>query len=417
MTMTEREILAGRYELRGVLGCGGMAEVRDGWDMRLDRAVAVKLLHPALLAQPDLRRRFEDEARCAAALTHPNIVSVHDSGEDDGRPFIVMERLPGDTLHDHIAQGPQAPHRVRAMLDDVLAALAAAHGIGLLHRDIKPGNILVAADGVSMKVGDFGIAKSAGTAHTMTGQIIGTIAYMSPERIGGAPASVADDLYAVGVVGYEALTGRRAFPQDNPAALAHAIMSSGPPSLRAERPDIDPAISGAIERAMSRDPRQRFATANQMRAALNGDHTALLAGAGVAPPGPRPATKVLAQPVPAQPDYFAGPASVAYVPPRRRAPMSRPKKILAAAGALTAITVTAVALASDPSSTTTTPEPVATSTAPPPPPPPPSALPPPPPPTSAPVTATYQEGQDSGGPGESKKKGGNGNGKGNGKRD
>jgi serine/threonine-protein kinase len=170
--MNGGELLAGRYELRGVLGCGGMAEVRDGWDTRLKRPVAVKLLLPALSAQPDIRRRFEDEARSAAALNHPNIVSVHDFGEHEGTPYIVMERLPGETLADHIAQGPLPPDRVRAMLNDVLAALTVAHGAGVLHRDIKPGNILVSATGDTMKVADFGIAKTAGAAQTMTGQII-----------------------------------------------------------------------------------------------------------------------------------------------------------------------------------------------------------------------------------------------------
>lgn len=146
------------------------------------------------------------------------------------------------------------PNQVRAALADVLAALSVAHGAEVLHRDIKPGNILVAGDGTTMKVADFGIAKTAGAAHTMTGQIIGTMAYMSPERISGALASVADDLYAVGVIGYEALTGRRAYPQDNPATLARAIIDAPPPSLAAVRPDLDPALVGVIDRAMARDP-------------------------------------------------------------------------------------------------------------------------------------------------------------------
>lgn len=372
--MSEPEILAGRYELRGTLGSGGMAEVRDGWDTRLDRPVAIKLLHPALRAQPDLRRRFEDEARSVAALLHPNVVGVFDSGEDDGVPFIVMERLPGDTLGDRIAQGPQPPQRVHAILDDVLAALGAAHGIGLLHRDIKPANVLVAGDGVTMKVGDFGIAKSAGASLTMTGQIIGTMAYMSPERIAGAPASVADDLYAVGVVGYEALLGRRAFPQDNPASLAHAIMSSPPPSAAVARPDVHPTLTAVIDRAIARDPGRRFTSAAQMRAALHGDRRALAAGpvpdaaprrpgAHPAPqPLPRPATKVLDQPLPPPPGapYVAPPAGPGRPPGARR--LSRPKKIALAAGALAAVLVTAIALASEPTPQSVTPAPVATTT-------------------------------------------------------
>ncbi|MBY0285782.1 MAG: serine/threonine protein kinase [Mycobacteriaceae bacterium] len=363
--MSSHEKLVGRYELRGVLGCGGMAEVRDGWDSRLNRAVAVKLLHPALNTQPDVRRRFEDEARSAAALSHPNIVSVYDCGDDDGRPFIVMERLPGDTLHDHIGQGPLPVHRVRAVLNDVLGALVVAHAAGVLHRDIKPGNILVASDGATMKVADFGIAKTAGSALTMTGQIIGTMAYMSPERIAGASASVADDLYALGVIGYEALTGRFAFPQDNPAVLAHAIMQAPLPSVAAERPDVDPVLAGVIDKAIARDARQRFASADQMRDALHGDRAAFHTGAlpAMAPPAPRPATKVLDQPLPvAGPGTFVSPDADYYVPAKRRAPLSRNKKMLAAAGVFVAFVVAVLALATDPSSTTEVTEPIGTST-------------------------------------------------------
>ena len=139
--MTGIDALGGRYELRGVLGVGGMAEVRDGWDTRLGRAVAVKLLHPALGAQPGARARFEDEARAAASLSHPNIVAVHDYGHHGGTPYIVMERLPGSTLLDEIGRGPIPPMRVRTILDEVLAALSVAHGAGVVHRDIKPANI------------------------------------------------------------------------------------------------------------------------------------------------------------------------------------------------------------------------------------------------------------------------------------
>ena len=318
MSMTGHELLVDRYELRAVLGSGGMAEVRDGWDTRLDRAVAVKLMHPAFNAQPGIRGRFEDEARSAAKLSHPKIVAVYDFGEHDSTLFIVMERLPGQTLGDVIARGPMPPERVRAMLSDVLAALTVAHAAGVLHRDIKPGNILISATGDNMKVADFGIAKTAGAAHTMTGQIVGTMAYMSPERVAGAPASVADDLYAVGVMAYEALLARRAFPQETPVALARAIMDDPPPPLSVLRRDVDPLLSGIIDRAMGRDRRQRFNSAEQMLAALNGDRNALLAGGAPADAAmPRPATKVLHEPLAPSATYFV-PAA-----PRRR--LSSPK--------------------------------------------------------------------------------------------
>ena len=351
--MAERELLSGRYELRGVLGRGGMAEVRDGWDTRLHRAVAVKLLHPALGADAGTRRRFEDEARAAAALNHPNIVSVHDCGVDDGRFFIVMERLPGQTLHDLIAGGPLPAPRVRAILDDVLAALTVAHGAGVLHRDIKPANILISADGGTVKVADFGIAKTGGAAHTMTGQIIGTMAYMSPERLAGAPASVADDIYAVGMIGFEAAAGFRALPGDNPAVLARAIVDGPAPSLAAARPDLDPVLAAVVDRALAKDPRQRFADATQMRAALT---------AG------RPATRVLDAPLPpAHPDYF--------VPARRKRRPSRNQTFLAAAAAFLAALVALLVLTVDSAPATDRTEPVGTSTVTPPPPPPPTSTP------------------------------------------
>src|SRR5689334_3271510 len=258
--MQAPEVLGGRYELRGVLGRGGMAEVRDGWDIRLDRPVAIKLLYPVFTSQPDNRMRFQTEARAAAALSHPHIVSVHDSGEHAGTPYIVMERLSGQTLADVIARGPLPQPQVRAILDDVLSALAAAHAAGILHRDIKPANILFSVSG-HVKVADFGVAKSPGSVHTMTGQIVGTMAYLSPDRIAGRPASVADDLYAVGVVGYEALTGRRAFPQQNIGELARAILEGALAPVTALLPDADPALAAAIGRAMALDPAWRFSNA------------------------------------------------------------------------------------------------------------------------------------------------------------
>ena len=262
-------LLGGRYELRGTLGRGGMAEVRDGWDTRLDRAVAVKLLHPAFSVEPDNRRRFEIEARAAAGLNHPHIVAVHDSGDHAGTPFIVMERLPGHTMADALVRGPLPQDHVRWILNDVLSALSAAHAAGILHRDIKPANILFTNSG-DVKVADFGIAKSAGAPATMTGQIVGTMAYLSADRLAGRPATVADDLYAVGVVGYEALTGRKPFPEESLAALARAIAEDTPPPLAALRPDVDPALAATIEHAMARDPQWRFPNAEAMRAALTG---------------------------------------------------------------------------------------------------------------------------------------------------
>jgi serine/threonine-protein kinase len=237
--------------------------------------VAIKLLRRGLSAQADVRQRFEIEARAAAALSHPNIVRVYDIGNHNETPYIVMERLPGDTLGDQIVLGPLPQARACAALRSVLTALAVAHDAGMLHRDIKPGNLLLAPSG-TVKVADFGIVKTATSVHTTTGHIVGTLAYMSPDRVSGQPASVDDDLYAVGVVGYEALTGRKPFPQEDIMPLAQAIMKGRPPPLKDLRPDIDPALADVIERAMSPDPLRRFGSADAMRRALNGEKIALV---------------------------------------------------------------------------------------------------------------------------------------------
>lgn len=370
--MTGHEMLVDRYELRGILGRGGMAEVRDGWDTRLNRPVAVKLLHPALGAMPDVRRRFEDEARSAARLSHQNIVVVFDFGVHAGSPFIVLERLPGQTLADLIAAGPMPLYRVRKMLDDVLAGLQVAHSAGILHRDIKPGNILVSGPGDCLKVADFGIAKTGGGAATTTGQIVGTMSYLSPERITGAPASVGDDLYAVGLMAYEALVGRRLFAQDNPAALARAIMDNPPPPVAAVRTDTDPLLGAVIDRAMARNPSQRFGSAAQMRAALTGDQAALFDITAPVPVPSRPATKVLPGPPVPPGTYFAQP------PPRRR--RGKGRMYMSAAAVLIALAVSVLAMAMDSPPSTPPPQPVGTST----PAPPPTTVAPPPSPVVAP---------------------------------
>jgi serine/threonine-protein kinase len=377
--MQAPEVLGGRYELRGVLGRGGMAEVRDGWDTRLDRAVAVKLLYPLFSAQSENRRRFEIEARSAAGLSHPHIVAVHDTGEQDGTPYIVMERLSGQTLADVIARGPLPQQQVRSILDDVLSALAAAHAAGVLHRDIKPANILFSDSGV-VKVADFGIAKSAETPHTVTGEIVGTMAYLSADRIAGRPASVADDLYALGAVGYEALSGRRAFPQQNLAELARAIADDRPPPLAVLRPDIEPGLAAFVERAMSRDPQWRFGSANSMRAAL--------AGRAEPPVVPRPSTRIMAAPLP--------PPSTVLVAPRVRP--SRTRRFLAIGAVLAAIALAAVLVIFDSGTQPPSPEPASTSTSVPTP----TSIVPPPPP--APVQIGEEGGQRPNGNGSGHKK-------------
>src|SRR5919106_4358457 len=206
------ETVGGRYRIGRRIGSGGMGEVFAAHDLRLDREVALKLLRAHLADQDGMRKRVLAEARLAARLTHPNVVGVLDTGEQDGRPYVVMERLSGRTLRDELADGPLPPERIRDIGLQVLRALAAAHELGIVHRDDKPGNVLDAGVG-TWKVADFGIAKwvHADQTLTRTGELLGSPSYLAPERIEGHEAGPASDLYAVGVFLYEALTGTKPF--------------------------------------------------------------------------------------------------------------------------------------------------------------------------------------------------------------
>jgi serine/threonine protein kinase len=265
-------LVAGRYELDARLGGGGMGDVYAATDRRLLRPVAVKLLRPDLARDDSIRRRFELEARAAARLSHPNIVTVFDSGEDDGTPYLVMERLPGRTFAQEMAQEPVGVARALEVTRAVLSALAAAHVAGILHRDVKPGNVLLTASGMP-KVADFGIAKmveptdDADTSTlALSGELYATPAYLAPERRAGAPATPATDLYAVGVMLCEAVTGTR------PA-----------PGACLQLPDAIPRpVRDAVARATATDPARRFASADDMLAALD-------PGANVVPLAPRTA--------------------------------------------------------------------------------------------------------------------------------
>ena len=342
--MQATTLLDSRYELGGLLGRGGMADVRDGWDRSTGIPVAVKMLHPQFADRADIVQRFYAEAMAAAAIGHPNIVAVHASGDDHGTPFIVMERLSGGTLAEEMARGPIPQDRVRAILDGILAALSATHARGILHRDIKPGNLLAAGNGY--KLADFGLAKTSVPTQTAVGEVFGTFAYLSPQRLTGVQASVDDDLFALAVIGYEALAGHHPFgPTDDLAAITHAILLRDPPPLRFFAPDADPALVATIERAMARDPRARFSSADEMRAALHGRAPRV---AAVCPrPTLRPSARVRPR-TPVAPPAAPNSASVTWA------------KVVAGVAVLIAVALTGLAFALSTPAQGPAPEPVGT---------------------------------------------------------
>ena len=333
--------IAGRYRIEGALGRGGMAEVRAGTDLRLQRPVAVKFLLPEMAAREDIRRRFEAEARAAASLSDPHAVAVYDTGEHEGLPYIVMERLPGETLADRIAAGPQDPAWVRQVAGEVLAALGAAHAAGLVHRDVKPGNILITADNHA-KIADFGIAKSLEASNgsrdlTGTGQLLGTPAYLPPERLDGGPATAQSDLYSLGVVLYEALAGQCPFPGETPVATAMAIVAGDYPPLDEVRPGLDPALVTTVHRAMATNPAQRFVSAAAMAAALAvHDPNVAMAGDPTLVDAAAPGTAILEYPM------LSETAEVPLAPP---APARRRRSRAPLAAALVALALVALLVA------------------------------------------------------------------------
>ncbi len=261
-------VLADRYELGPVLGQGGMARVHQGLDRQLDRQVAIKVLAPPFDRDSDFVERFRREARAAAGLSHPNIVAVFDSGSDDGTHFIVTELVEGETLADRLRrEGPMPSADAVAVAVDIARALAAAHARGLIHRDIKPGNVMLLPNG-GVKVVDFGIARAAGSdTLTNTGVVLGSTAYLSPEQAGGQPVDERADLYALGCVLYEMLTGHVPFSADTPIATMyrHVNEDAPPPSTIAP---VQPELEDVVLRCLEKEPKRRFASAAELEAAL-----------------------------------------------------------------------------------------------------------------------------------------------------
>lgn len=262
--------LAGRYVLRELIDTGGMASVWRARDEVLARIVAVKILREELALDQEFAKRFQREAVAAARLTHPNIVSVYDTGIDDEVSYIVMEHSEGRNLREVLDERKSMePEEAAALAAPVLSALAYAHANGVIHRDVKPANILVGDDG-RLRVTDFGIAKAAfaGTDLTTTGKALGTVRYLSPEQVQGGEVDARSDLYSMGMILYELLTGRAPFQAESEMAIALMRLNDDPLPPRAFRGGIPRGLEAVVMRAMARDPDQRFQSADSMAAAL-----------------------------------------------------------------------------------------------------------------------------------------------------
>ncbi|MEU0911889.1 protein kinase domain-containing protein [Streptomyces althioticus] len=281
---TGRALAGGRYQLRDLLGQGGMASVHLAYDTVLDRQVAIKTLHTELGREQAFRERFRREAQSVAKLTHTNIVSVFDTGEDtlpidgsaagDGMPtpYIVMEyvegRPLGSVLDEDVRQhGAMPADKALKITADVLAALEISHEMGLVHRDIKPGNVMMTKRGV-VKVMDFGIARamqSGVTSMTQTGMVVGTPQYLSPEQALGRGVDARSDLYSVGIMLFQLVTGRLPFDADSPLAIAYAHVQEEPPVASSINRSLPPAVDALITRALKKNPNERFPSAEAMR--------------------------------------------------------------------------------------------------------------------------------------------------------
>lgn len=262
----------GRYLIGERLGRGGMATVFRAHDPQINRDVAIKFLHAALCEDDEYHARFLREARAAGGLSHPNIVTVHDVGEIDGRPYMAMELLDGQPLSDEMANGKRMPVRdVLVMTIQVARALAYAHKRGIVHRDIKPGNLMRVKGTQTIKVTDFGIAhmESAGAEHrTRVGDILGTPQYMSPEQAQGDKLDGRSDLFSTGILLYQMLTGQRPFLGDSLVALAVKIAKEDPIPIEKQRPDLPASLRRVVERCLAKAPDRRFQTGDELSEAL-----------------------------------------------------------------------------------------------------------------------------------------------------
>jgi len=266
----------GPYEIQSQLGAGGMGEVYRARDARLNRDVAIKILPASFSADPDRLQRFAQEARAAAALSHPNILSIHDIGEDRGAPYVVSELLEGETLRDRLRTGPLSSRKAIDYARQIASGLAAAHEKGIVHRDLKPENLFLTNDG-RVKILDFGLAKltrpeagdASGDAPTQqvgtdAGTVMGTVGYMSPEQVRGKHADPRSDIFAFGAILYEMLSGKRAFHGDSPADTMSAILKDDPPELAETNRNVSPALERMVRHCLEKNPAERFQSARDV---------------------------------------------------------------------------------------------------------------------------------------------------------
>jgi serine/threonine-protein kinase len=324
------EILDGRYRVDARVARGGMATVYTGFDLRLDRVVAIKVMHATLADDDEFVSRFHREARASAMLSHHNVVAIYDQGEDAGRVFLVMEHVSGGTLRDRLrVEGRLSPIAALSVMEPVLQALAAAHAAGLVHRDVKPENILIAAGG-AVKVADFGLARAVeSSAMTTTGLLIGTVSYLAPEQVVTGRADMRSDVYAAGIVLFEMLTGAPPFDGETPLSVAYQHVNEAVPRPSSILVGVPRELDDIVAMATHRDPAERPADARQLLAAVRralltldaGHETAVLrpledAPTIVTPPPRRTQRGAPTTMLPQQPPV--PPLSTAHHPVRRR---------------------------------------------------------------------------------------------------
>ena len=317
-----RPALPSRYATPELIAYGGMGEVYRASDESLGRTVAVKVLSERYARNDEFHARFMREAQTAASLSgEPNVIVIHDVGEThDDLPFIVMEYVPGGTVADRLRAGPVAPEQSLRWLDQTAAALDRAHARGIVHRDVKPANLLV-ADEDTIRVSDFGIARAAGDdTLTAAGTVLGSSGYMAPEQARGEPSTPASDRYALACVAFELLTGRRPFERDNPTAEASAHATEAPPSPRAIDPGLPVALDTVFARGLAKHPEERHASCAELVAELR---------RALKPPPTTAATVVSATPHPATTTVTRHVS-----PPRRTAVLVGAIGLLAAGAAL-----------------------------------------------------------------------------------